>query len=87
MDPALTVGLVSVATAIVTTGGGIAVAMITNRREAENAADDAVELTLRERLVLRSEQIEALRAENGALRAENEALRAENAALKAEGQP
>ena len=60
MDPALTVGLVSVATAIVTTAGGVIVAMVTNRREAENAADDARELTLRERLKLRDEQIAAL---------------------------
>lgn len=60
MDPALIVGLVSVATAIVTTAGGIVVATLTNRREAENAADDARELTLRERITLRDEQIAAL---------------------------
>lgn len=60
MDPALTVGLVSIATAIVTTAGGVAVAMLTNRREAENAADESRELTLRERLALRDEQIAAL---------------------------
>ena len=35
-------------------------AMLTNRREAENAADDAMEQTLRERIALRDEQIAAL---------------------------
>lgn len=60
MDPAIIVALVSVATAVVTTAGGVLVAMLTNRREAENAADDAVEKALRERLELRDEQIAAL---------------------------
>lgn len=57
MDPSLLVAVVSIATAAVTTSGGVAVAILTNRREAENAADDSRELTLRERLSLRDEQI------------------------------
>lgn len=60
MDPSLLVAVVSVGTAALTTAGGVLVAFITNRREAENAADDAMELTLRERLTLRDEQIIAL---------------------------
>ena len=60
MDPAIIVALVSIATAVVTTAGGVLVAMLTNRREAENAADDAMEQTLRERIALRDEQIAAL---------------------------
>lgn len=60
MDPAIIVALVSVGTAIVTTAGGVLVAALTNRREAENAADDAMEQTLRERIALRDEQIAAL---------------------------
>lgn len=54
------VALVSIGTAIVTTAGGVVVALMTNRREAENAADDARESTLRERIALRDEQIAAL---------------------------
>lgn len=60
MDPSILVAIVSVATAFVTTLGGVLVAIITNRREAENAADDAMAMTLRERLVLRDEQIAGL---------------------------
>lgn len=59
-EPAVIVALVSIGTAMVTTAGGVLVALLTNRREAENAADDARESTLRERLALRDEQIAAL---------------------------
>jgi uncharacterized protein (DUF3084 family) len=60
MDPAVIVALVSVGTAAVTTAGGVLVAFLTNRREAENSAEDAMEMTLRERIALRDEQIAAL---------------------------
>lgn len=76
MDPSLLVAVVSVATAIVTTSGGVAVAILTNRREAENAADDSRELTLKERITLRDEQIAARDQTIADLRAENARLRA-----------
>lgn len=71
MDPSVVVAVTSVGTAIVTTGGGVLIAVLTNRREAENAAETAadesaekaekdLEATLRERLALKDEQIEAL---------------------------
>lgn len=60
MDPALTVAVVSVATAGVTTGGGVLVAYITNRRDRTENADDDTVRALRERLILRDEQIAAL---------------------------
>jgi uncharacterized protein YlxW (UPF0749 family) len=75
VDPSLLVAVVSVATAIVTTSGGVAVAILTNRREAENAADDSRELTLRERLTLRDEQIADLKARVARLEAENARLK------------
>lgn len=71
VDPTLAVGVVSVLTAIVTTAGGIAVAVINNRREATNAAQAAsdaesekasqdIERANAARLALRDEQIAAL---------------------------
>lgn len=71
MDPSVVVAVTSVATAVVTTAGGVMIAILTNRREAENAAETAVEdsveqanrdkeAALRERLTLKDEQIEAL---------------------------
>lgn len=71
MDPTIAVALVSIVTAIVTTSGGVAIAILTNRREAENAAIGAAEAAedkaesakveaLNARLVLRDEQIAAL---------------------------
>ena len=71
VDPTLAVGVVSVLTAIVTTAGGIAVAVINNRREATNAAvaaadaeadraADEREKANAARLQLRDEQIAAL---------------------------
>lgn len=71
VDPTLAVGVVSVMTAIVTTAGGIAVAVINNRREATNAAQaasdaeaekaaEAMERANAARLALRDEQIAAL---------------------------
>jgi hypothetical protein len=71
MDPTIAVALVSILTAIVTTSGGVAIAIVTNRREAENAAVKAADTAeeraesakveaLNARLVLRDEQIAAL---------------------------
>lgn len=71
MDPTIAVALVSIITAIVTTSGGVAIAIVTNRREAENAAVKAADTAeeraesakveaLNARLTLRDEQIAAL---------------------------
>lgn len=71
MDPSVVVAVTSVGTAVVTTGGGVLIAVLTNKREAQNAAETAadesadkaekdLEATLRERLALKDEQIEAL---------------------------
>lgn len=60
MDPAIVVAVVSVATAVVTSLSGIAVAVITNRRESEAAADETMDLVMAQRLVLKDEQIDAL---------------------------
>lgn len=89
VDPSIAVALVSIGTAIVTTAGGVLIALLTNRREAENAADDSRELTLKERITLRDEQLAAerarvviLEADLAAERDRNQRLRAENDALK-----
>lgn len=71
MDPSVVVAVTSVGTAVVTTGGGVLIAVLTSKREAENAAETAaddsaekaerdLERSLRERLVLKDEQIDAL---------------------------
>lgn len=60
MEPATSVALVSIVTAFVTTAGGVTIAVLTNRREAENAVDDARDGVMAQRLTLRDEQIEAL---------------------------
>jgi uncharacterized protein HemX len=71
VDPTTAVALAGVLTAVVTTSGGVAVAIVTNRRERENAAEKAAEAqedraetarvkALEERLTLRDEQIAAL---------------------------
>lgn len=68
MDPTTAVALAGVLTAVVTTSGGVAIAIVTNRRERENAAMKAAEAqedradnarveALNERLELRDEQI------------------------------
>lgn len=84
VDPSIAVALVSIGTAIVTTAGGVMIAFLTNRREAENAADDSRELTLQERITLRDEQLAAERAKVVLLEADLVAERERNARLKAE---
>lgn len=61
MDTAIAVALASLGSAAVAAIGGVVVAAITNRRESENAAEDAHVATLRERLTLRDEQNADLR--------------------------
>lgn len=89
MDPSLLVAVVSVATAAVTTSGGVAVAILTNRKEAENAADDTLEKAQQERLTLKDEQIAALEIQKrnrderiARLETDNDRLRRENERLR-----
>jgi len=88
MDPTTAVALAGVMTAVVTTSGGVAIAIVTNRRERENAAlkaaeakEDAAESAkveaLQARLELRDEQIAHMVAQIAHLRAENARLKGE----------
>lgn len=61
MDPTVQVALVGVVTTALTTAGIVGVAIVNNRRERSGSAESAVEKTLRERIVLRDEQIAGLR--------------------------
>lgn len=60
MDPSVLVAISSVAIALVTTAGGLGVAALTGRREAENAADEVLDKVTSQRLALKDEQIAAL---------------------------
>lgn len=60
MDPSVLVAVSSVAIALVTTAGGLGVAALTGRREAENAADAVLDEVTAQRLALKDEQIAAL---------------------------
>lgn len=60
MDPSILVAISSVAIALVTTAGGLGVAALTGRREAENAADAVLDEVTAQRLALKDEQIAAL---------------------------
>lgn len=82
MDPSLLVAVASVATAAVTTAGGVAVAVLTNRQEAENSAEGVLDQVQQERLTLKDEQIAALEKQKQnrddqitRLKTENEQLR------------
>lgn len=63
MDATVQVALVGIFTTMVTTAGVVIVAMINNRKERGGAAESAMERTLRERIVLRDEQIADLRSD------------------------
>lgn len=56
----MAVALAGIGTAFVTTAGGVLVAWLTNRQEAENATEEGVEEVLGQRILLRDEQIAAL---------------------------
>lgn len=86
LDPTIAVALVSAAGIVISASFGVLVAVITNRKEttgsAENAAEQAAnkaheeqEDALRERLLLRDEQIVALKLKNAELEAENARLK------------
>lgn len=63
MDATVQVAFVGIFTTLVTTAGVVVVAIINNRRERGQAAESAMERTLRERIVLRDEQIADLKAD------------------------
>lgn len=63
MDTTVQVALVGIITTLVTTAGVVAVAIVNNKRERGSAAESAMERTLRERILLRDEQIEDLKSD------------------------
>lgn len=62
-DPTVQVAAVGIFTTLITTIGVIVVAIINNKKERGGAANEAVEETLRERIILRDEQIQDLKDE------------------------
>lgn len=63
MNAAVQVALIGIFTTIVTTAGVVITAIINNRRERGHAAESAIERTLRERILLRDEQIADLKSD------------------------
>jgi hypothetical protein len=61
MDPTVQVAAIGILTTLVTTAGIVVVAIINNRKERGSSAESAMERTLRERILLRDEQIQELR--------------------------
>lgn len=57
MDNATTVAVFSFLGIVISTGIGALVSVVTNRSEKQQTAETAMERTLRERIVLRDEQI------------------------------
>lgn len=68
MDATATVAFGSVAATAITTIGVVVTAEINNRRERESAADEGIELVLRERVTLYKELYEEQLAENEKLK-------------------
>lgn len=62
-DPTVQIALAGIFTTIITVIGGVVVTVINNKKERGNSAENAMEATLRERIVLRDEQIEDLRVD------------------------
>ena len=63
MAATVQVAFVGIFTTLLTTTGVIVVAIINNRKERGQAAESAMERTLRERIILRDEQIADLKAD------------------------
>lgn len=61
MDPAVGVAVVGLFGTITTGGATVIVSQLNSKKERANAAESAVEKTLRERLLLRDEQIAELK--------------------------
>lgn len=81
-DPTVQVAAVGIFTTLITTVGVIIVAIINNRKERGGAANEAVEETLRERILLRDEQIMDLKGEVAHKESIIQRLKAENKELK-----
>lgn len=62
-DPTVQVAAVGIFTTLITTIGVIIVAVLNNKKERTDAATEGIEETLRERILLRDEQILDLRDE------------------------
>ncbi len=63
MDTTVQVAIIGIITTFVTTIGVVIVAIFNNKKERGAAAESAMERTLRERIVLRDEQIADLKAD------------------------
>lgn len=63
MDPVIAVAIFSFLGVVVTATAGVIVAIFTNTKERKQASESTMEKALRERLVLRDEQLEDLREE------------------------
>lgn len=77
-DPAVQVAFIGIVTTLITTAGVVLVAMFNNRKERSDTADAGVEATLRERITLRDEQIDDLKAEKEEMRLRLDAALEEN---------
>lgn len=62
-DPTVQVAAVGIFTTFITTIGVIVVAVLNNKKERTDAAQEGIEETLRERILLRDEQILDLKDE------------------------
>lgn len=63
IDPTVQVAFVGILTTLVTTTGVVVVALVNNKKERGSAAEGAIITTLRERITLRDEQIQDLKAD------------------------
>lgn len=81
---AITLGYLGLAGTALTTLGVIIAAVINNRRERKGSGEAGVELTLRERIVLKEEKIVDLTERNSHLRKENDELTQKNDDLEYE---
>jgi len=81
---AVTLGYLGLAGTALTTLGVIIAAVINNRRERKGSAESGVELTLRERIMLKDEKIIDLTERNSYLRKENDEVTRENEDLRYE---
>lgn len=84
MDPTIIVAILALGGTILTVGGSIAVAVYTTRKSSTTAAESSLEKTLRERILLRNEQIEELKEDKRELLAENSSLQKDKIRLQSQ---
>jgi hypothetical protein len=84
MDAATTVAVFSFLGVVVTAMAGAVVAIYTNRAEKKSTAVSAMEMTLRERILLRDEQIAELKVAKSKTEEKLAEQIAENIRLKAQ---